>query len=581
MRPFTQVLFSAALAASVFAADGKPRPASAKPLPVSVPAAAAPAAQAAPALPASSACRAVIEAIHAGSIDPEPFLAAAACLRHEDSAEGRSGRVLPDARLLPRLPDNGNWYLSYLERFVSHRDAVRAVGMAYLSEAYLGGGNGASGGTSVAPQIWRLAGEAYAASGLTYRAALAHLKQLEYDSSQTGYLQFQLESLIRSAGSDISAPRLLDSLAQGYGPRGPAVSQALEQLCWTYRHYAGACRQALEQLSQRDPGPSPVFDKVNRFLSLGYWDYAAGLLDKYPWRRAAKPWPAMGRGLFLRAHYQLQDWAGIAAETEAAPAGKAGGGEEEFIACAALIRLGRPQQALDRLDHAGAPTLEAPWGFRCRLLKAQAQMALGRFKEAALALTQLKKDPERRESTGPILFWQGLLALQQSRFGAAESLLVLASAYTGDEEAQRALDLRFWLLLDTADAARVPFFLGLPEAPRPPPQRLAFMEQVPEGSPLWPFARLEKAQILLQLGRGDSARAALEQVARSGSDRVAAFGAEAKAAFLQENTPGGRAAALARYEDLLVKYQQGVVPEFSRGRLRALKRAPEGSDNAK
>ena len=54
-------------------------------------------------------------------------------------------------------------------------------------------------------------------------------------------------------------------------------------------------------------------------------------------------------------------------------------------------------------------------------------------------------------------------------------------------------------------------------------------------------------------------------------DRLAGFQAEAKAAFIAEKLPGGRQAALARYEDLLIKYQQGVVPEFSRGRIKALR----------
>jgi hypothetical protein len=52
---------------------------------------------------------------------------------------------------------------------------------------------------------------------------------------------------------------------------------------------------------------------------------------------------------------------------------------------------------------------------------------------------------------------------------------------------------------------------------------------------------------------------------------LAGYEAEARAAFLEEKLPGGRQAALARYEDLLIKYQRGVIPEFSRGRIRALR----------
>jgi hypothetical protein len=529
--------------------------------------------KAAPAQPSSAVvappgpCRSQIDAIRPGTLDPETFLPAAECLRHADSAEGRYGHVTPDARLQALLPDNRNWYVSQLERFTSRRDVPRALAMAYLAETR----------SPSDAQVWRAAAEAYVMAGETFRAALTYLRQIEADSSQGGYLQFQIENLIRSAGSDISPPRFLDSLAEGAAPRKAAAAQVLEQLCWSYRYYAGAYRLALEQLSRRDPGPGAVFDRVNRFLSLGYWDYAAGLLEKYPWRQASKPWPAMGRALFLRAHYQLQDWPALASETSSA---KNLGDEEEYIAAAALLHVGKPSESIGRLQKL-EPRAEPPWGFRARLLEAQAQMALGKFREAGGILNLLKKDPDRREATGPILFWQGFMALQQSRFTAAESLLVLSSAYTGTAEAQRALDFRFWLLLDTTDAARVPFFLGLPEAPHTPAERAAYMDQVPEGSPLWPYARLEKAQILLRQGQADAARAVLDEAAKRGQDRVAAFAADAQAAYLQEKTPEGRRAALARYEDLLVKYQQGVVPEFSRGRIKALKQTPEGSGKAK
>jgi tetratricopeptide (TPR) repeat protein len=198
-------------------------------------------------------------------------------------------------------------------------------------------------------------------------------------------------------------------------------------------------------------------------------------------------------------------------------------------------------------------------------------MALAKPQEAARTLDALKRDPKRQEGTGPILFWQACLALDQGRYHPAESLLVLASAYTGAEESQRALDYRFFMLLDTGAAARTPFFRGLPEAPRAAAERRQSLDRVPAGSPLWPFAQLEKAQIHLQEGEPDSAEAVFDRVARQSPDRMAAFQAEAKAAFIQEKLPGGRQAALARYEDLLIKYQQGVIPEFSRGRIRALR----------
>jgi hypothetical protein len=97
------------------------------------------------------------------------------------------------------------------------------------------------------------------------------------------------------------------------------------------------------------------------------------------------------------------------------------------------------------------------------------------------------------------------------------------------------------------------------------------LDRVARESPLWPFAQLEKAQIHLQNGDPDSAEAVFDSVSKQSPDKLAGFQAEAKAAFTAEKFPGGRQAALARYEDLLIKYQQGVIPEFSRGRIKALK----------
>jgi hypothetical protein len=324
----------------------------------------------------------------------------------------------------------------------------------------------------------------------------------------------------------------------------------------------------------KNPGPSLVLERVNRFQSLGYFDYAAAIMDKLAWRKLSQPWLTLARTLHLQIRNQLQDWPAITAEAQASTVtGQVRppplSDEETFIVANAFLKLGRPEETLarvKRLEEKG----EAPWGFRGRLLKAQAQMALGRSKEAGQTLDALKRDPKRQEATGPILFWQACLALDQGRDVSADSLLVLASAYTGAEESQRALEYRFFLLVDTGKA-RAPFFKGLPESPHSPAERRQSLDRVDAQSGLWPFAQLEKAQILLQNGEPDSAEAVFDLVSKRSPDRLAGFQAEAKAAFTAEKLPGGRQAALARYEDLLIKYQQGVIPEFSRGRIKALR----------
>jgi tetratricopeptide (TPR) repeat protein len=555
-------------------------------------------------------CSELLSALPVNHQDPGQYLPAAACLRRRDSlaAIGSPDRLnapmernlrsrtgfsaLPsDSLLRARLPSEKLWFMAQMERLRVKRDIPRMLDMAYLTEA------------KALPDadVFRQLSAVYQAVPEPYRAGLALLRQSELDTLQPGYIQYQLETLLHAAGSEIEPEDLLDSLTAGFPHRGYRTAEILEGLSWSNRNYPAAYRNLLALMALKHPGPGVVLERVNRLQGLGYFDYAAALLDKLDWRKLGPPWLGTARALHLQIRSQLQDWPAITAMAAtpsqapatgnpapaasgeaagAAPSGAAGevtGGvrpppfsdEENHIIGGAFLKLGMPAEALiraKRLEEKG----EAPWGFRGRLLKAQAQMALGNPKDAGKTLDALKKDPRRKEGTGPILFWQGCLALDQGRFAPAESLMVLASAYTGAEESQRALEYRFFMLLDTG-AARPHFFKGQPESPHGPGDRAKSLDRVSRDSPLWPFAQLEKAQIHLQNGDPDSAEAVFDSVSKRSPDKLAGFQAEAKAAFTAEKLPGGRQAALARYEDLLIKYQQGVIPEFSRGRIKALK----------
>jgi tetratricopeptide (TPR) repeat protein len=503
--------------------------------------------------------------------DPTPYLAAASCLRKQNP-----GTHSPqDSLLKARAPAAKQWLKDQMERARMRADPPQVLDMAYLAEAK------AFPDADIQKELASL----YLVVADTYRAGMALLRQSEADSLQTGYIQYQLENLTRYPGSELSASALLDSLTGSYPHRKPITAELLETLSWSVRDYPAAYRNLLAwmDLKRADPkspkgaDPSLVIERVNRFQSLGYFDYSAALLGKLEWRRLPQPWYALARTLDLQVRSRLQDWPGIIAAAgdpgrtgvTATLRGTAINGEETFLIADAHLHLGHAEEAL-----AGAVALEKsgepPWAFRGRLLKARALTAMGKTPEAARTLDALKRDPKRREATGPILFWQGCLALDEGRYPAAESLLVLASAYTGAEESQRALEYRFFLLQDTT-AARRDFFRGLPESPHDQAERARSLDRVGEASPLWPFAQLEKAQIHLQNGDPDSAEAVFDRVAKRSPDRMARFQAEAKAAFTAEKLPGGRQAALARYEDLLIKYQQGVIPEFSRERIKALR----------
>jgi tetratricopeptide (TPR) repeat protein len=602
----THAACALALAAACLSAPAGPAPAAAPKAPAPI-ASASPAAVSAspkPQAPANLPCAELLAALPTGASDPSPYLPAAACLRRWDStaalndkgdnaphsplerglkAGGGASGLASDSILRARLPSEKLWFMTHMERLRVRRDFPRMLDMAYLTEAK---------GLADA-EIFRELAAVYLAVSDVYRTGLCLLRQGDLDSTQTGYIQYQLESLLHNSGSDVPATDLLDSLTARYPHRNARTAEILEGLCWNNRDYPAAYRNLLAMMSLKGAEAGVVLERIRRLQSLGYFDFAAALLDKLAWRKLGPPWLGIARTQYLQIRSQLQDWTAVTAEAEAAkgkaPAASANpdaapspasgvtggvryppfGDEEIFLIGSAFLKLGMAEEALARarkLEEKG----EAPWGFRGRLLKAQALMALGKPKDAAQALTALKKDPKRQEGTGPILFWQGCLALDQGRYASAESLMVLASAYTGAEESQRALEYRFFMLLDTG-AARPHFFRGLPESPHGPGERGQSLDKVGRESPLWPFAQLEKAQIHLQNGDPDSAEAVFDAVSKQSPDRLAGFQAEAKAAFTAEKLPGGRQAALARYEDLLIKYQQGVIPEFSRGRIKALR----------
>lgn len=527
----------------------------------------APAAQAAASPPPAATpppaaelpCAAPLQAVRPGSSDPEALLTAASCLRKAEAAGGQASPAEDSARarLKALAPASPAWYAAQLARLRGSRELSRLQDMAWLAALKDPAG----------PEVWREIAESQTLAGDPFRAAWALLKQAERDSAQGGYLQYQLENLVRNL-ADPPAPAFLDSLSARWRHTRGVTAEILENLCWGVRHVPAAYRHTLAWIALRHPGPGMVLDRAGRYQTAGWPDFADGVLLTANWRAWPNPWKPMARALFLRARHQQEDWKAVADEAAAAPKGSLSE-EEDWLAASAALRLGRPQDALARLDRFESPD-GSPWGFRAHLLKARAFLAQGRLPEAARLLDALKRSPQRREGAGPILFWQGWLALQQRRDAAAESLFVLASAYTGGEESQRALEFRYWMLLDSG-AARIEFLRGVSESPLADEGRLQALDRVPAGSPLWPHARLEKAQILLGNGQRDSARAVLDHAGKHSQDRLQALKARALAAWLLEKAPGGRAEALARFEDLLVEYQQGVIPEFSRGRIRALK----------
>jgi tetratricopeptide (TPR) repeat protein len=521
-----------------------------------------------PASKKSFTCHEVIEPLPIASKEPMAYLLAAQCLIQSDSIRGASScsmKVHPnpaDSVLKARLPGEQNWYLRYLERFRQKREIASALQMSYLAALKF----------PQEPTIFRQLAEVYQMVPDPYRAGLALLRYAELDSTQKNLIQYQLENLIRTAATEKTPIQFLDSLASEFKSISNTPFEVLETLSWGNQNYPGAYKNFLTLLSLGNTEPEAALDRVNRFQSLGYFDYGSAVLEKISWRSLPEPWQSRAWTLFMQIRFQLKDWPAIVTEFDRKVRVNMGidSPEQNFILATALLKTGFPAKALERLKTLDEPSTPPRWNYRGRILKAQVYLSLGKSKEASETLRALKRDPHRQEGTGPILFWQGCLAIAEKRFASAESLMVLASAYTGTEEAQKALEYRFYLIQDTS-LHRSFFFNGLAESPYSTTDRLLSLEKIPAKSSLWPFAQLEKAQILVQIGQLERAEAVLENAARQSPDRLAGLQAEAKAAFLQEKLPGGKQAALARYEDLLIKYQQGVIPEFSRERIKALK----------
>lgn len=238
--------------------------------------------------------------------------------------------------------------------------------------------------------------------------------------------------------------------------------------------------------------------------------------------------------------------------------------------------LARADRALDAGDPARADSLltvasrnpsEPATRHRREILNARLAASRGDWKTADATLRAWLKNPERREGSGETLFWMGWAAMHQARANAADSLLVLASAYGEEPRSQDALEYRFAGMLENGPGLQ-DYLRGLPESPLPHSLRVASLFRVNAGSRLHPHARWHLA--LLHEARGDTAvsRALLDTLARDARSMPGRRAAAYRALLAERNAPD---TALAAYETLLVGHQQGVTAEFARKRARELR----------
>ncbi len=519
---------------------------------------------------APSPCLAIVTALPKSAPNLSLYSSALACLEKENgekkvSIKDTSDKL--DSIFSARLPSDRNLYLMSLENMQLHPEIKNPGSIFRLAEIKF----------PHDPIIQNQIAEVFKAQGNFYLAIWSYLKLVESDSSQYNMAQYQIGEILRNPDLDPSADQVYDSLAESFQAKRQASAKILEAWAWNFQNYKQA-----EKYQGFFKDPAFLFERIVRFQNLGYFDYAAATLEKISWKNLPQPLFGKARLIFLQVNFGLKNYSAIVNESNRTNANNGtkdwdkNNEEENYLLAYAYLKLGQGEKTLGMIESmtSGKPRLfsnsPSPWKYSFQILKAQALIALGKNSEAGKILTGLKKDPERREGTGPILFWQSWLAISQNHWVEAESLLVLSSAYTGTEEAQRSLEFRFFLLQDTS-ANRSHFFKGLTESSKPAKDRIQELDSVSKTSALWPFSSLEKAQILVQQGQIDRAEAVLDHLSKNSPDKLAGFQAEAKAAFLLEKQPGGRQAALVRYENLVVQYQQGVIPAFTRGRIKALK----------
>jgi hypothetical protein len=211
---------------------------------------------------------------------------------------------------------------------------------------------------------------------------------------------------------------------------------------------------------------------------------------------------------------------------------------------------------------------------RREIITARLAAAQGNWKKTDARLRAWKLNPDRTQGSGEIFFWLGWSALHQGKKTDADSLFVLASAYTSSESksggargAQEALEYRFAALLENSPSL-LDYLRGLAESPLPDSMRLTSLERLPKTSRLYPYGQWQLALLLDVLGDTTRSREVLTRLAANPAT-LPGRKAAARLGYAREKSEPD--SARYGYEGLLMKQQQGVSSEFARKRLQSLR----------
>ncbi|MFC1585374.1 hypothetical protein ACFL5V_07495 [Fibrobacterota bacterium] len=487
------------------------------------------------------------------------------CLQHvahkEKVAEYRE-------RLFEKLPDDEDWFFSQLRKYRIHRELNSAMDLAYLAEIRF------RDSRIIRPEL----NDIYQLSSQFFLAGRSYLHWLHLDKKKYTSVKLGLDNLLRIARIEVSSAELLDTLLSTVPLQSPLSFSVLEELCWIHKHYKGALAAHLGRLNLDNATWKDSERALQKMTAAGFYEFADLILKESSWREQKKPVYEEGLKYFLLIQYHQKNWRAIADENKRVKNWKDLSWENLFYLAAALSRIKYGSSDTIKSNRAFSSLIAghlinqapSPWDYKSVFIQVENLIAEGGYEKATELLIQEKTNPTRREGTGHILFWSAITALYQGNYSVADSLLVLATAYTNEEFTQRALKFRHWLIKDTSGVSRRSFFNGLDESPLSIHERRASIEQIPEKSPLWENGQLELARILWKTGRKDSALVILDALqARNGSGWTGLH-AKAEANFMREKEQP-LLKSLAIYDEILLIYRQGIIAEFSRERIRQIK----------
>ncbi len=507
-------------------------------------------------------CGEILEKIPKASKDLDHWLKFSHCLK-EVSPPQKIPAYLKKAS--GKFPQEESWIFQTLKNYRIHQESKSALGFAYLAENLVLETSLIRGELS----------ETYLQNSEFVLAARSYLSETKDSGIRQFTINFKFKSLFKAASISYSAPELMDSLLVSLNEMDENQLIFLSDISWEQNYPKGAlvCLLRLKELG---------------FLN---WDYANMWIQKFnnsknfreskillsAFDKANNPREkqiVFGYKIFLA--YELQDWAAFPRLKSNPELIKNLPPDYQYYLSYGLLKASYKNQN-DSLRKASAKVAnmlvdnrDKHWSQKALFVKVQIHIAEGKLKEARKKLLAEKHNPNREAGSGEILHWMAVVDLFEGYLKSADSLLVLSSSYTGEDFTQKSLEYRHFLVLDSSKSNVQNMLAGLEEHPSSLSEKLKYLAKIPENSALWGHAQLRRSEIFENLGKTDSSLAMLKRLSESQNSSWLGHLAKSKLNFLKE-ADISHEKSLEAYDEILLKYQRGILSEFSRERVKKIK----------